>query len=372
MMRHQATNETDPPPASGLRRPTPAKLMVRVPNWLGDAVMAMPALGELRRIFGATHITLVARPSVAGLFEGEGLADDLIAVGDGRDPVEKTRRFFDEARRLRQTRFDLAVLLTNSFASALTARAAGVKQIVGYATDARGLLLSEKLAFEPNYKRLHQVRYYLNLAAQVERHFTGESRVDLDAQPALRVTESARQRARQMLEVAGVDTSKRLLAINPGATNSRAKRWLPDRFAATADQLSARDGFAAFIVGTAGDRADALAVTSRMRASVADLTGHTTLAELKAVLACAQLVISNDTGAAHVAAALGVPTVTVFGPTEDFATRPLAQLARVVRRPVECSTCMLRDCPIDHRCMTGVDVIDVTQAAQSLLTRAAR
>ena len=346
--------------------------MLRVPNWLGDAVMAVPALGELRRIFGAARITLVARPSVAGLFEGEGLADDLIVVSNGRGPVEKTRRFFDEARRLRQAQFDLAVLLTNSFASALTARAAGVKQVVGYATDARGLLLTEKLAFEPNYKRLHQVRYYLNLAAEIERHVTGESRVDLDAQPALRVTESAKRRARQMLEAAGVDTSKRLVAINPGATNSRAKRWLPERFAATADQLSARDGFATFIVGTAGDRDAALAVTNHMRASVADLTGRTTLSELKAVLACAELVISNDTGAAHVAAALGVPTVTIFGPTEDFATRPLASLARVVRRPVACSPCMLRDCPIDHRCMTGVEVADVALEAHQLLADAPR
>src|ERR1041384_93960 len=128
-MHHQAMNETGLPPAPGPRHPAPAKLMVRVPNWLGDAVMAMPALGQLRRIFGAAHITLAARPSVAGLFDGEGLADDLIVVSGGRAPVGRPRRFFDEARRVRQARFDLAVLLTNSFASALTARAGGAKQV---------------------------------------------------------------------------------------------------------------------------------------------------------------------------------------------------------------------------------------------------
>ncbi|MFL6214909.1 MAG: lipopolysaccharide heptosyltransferase II, partial [Blastocatellia bacterium] len=359
-------------PAPGPRHPTPAKLMVRVPNWLGDAVMALPALRELRRVFNESHITLAARASVVELFEGEGLADDSIAISEGRGWLEKTRRFLDDARRLRQARFDLAVLLTNSFASALTARAGGAKQIVGYATDARGLLLTQEVAFEPNFNQLHQVRYYLNIAAQIERAFTGESRVDFGAQPTLRVTGSARQRARQMLEAAGVDTSKRLVALNPGATNSRAKRWLPERFAATADQLSVRDDFAAFIVGTAGDGDAALAVIRHMRANVADLTGRTTLAELKAVLACAQLIVSNDTGAAHVAAALGVPTVTIFGPTEDFATRPLAALSQVVRHPVECSPCMLRDCPIDHRCMTRVDVTDVSQAAHNLLAHAAK
>ncbi|HXG64908.1 MAG TPA: glycosyltransferase family 9 protein, partial [Blastocatellia bacterium] len=106
---------------------------------------------------------------------------------------------------------------------------------------------------------------------------------------------------------------------------------------------------------------------SRMRAPAAMLAGRTNIAELKAVLACASLVISNDTGAAHVAAALGVPTVVIFGPTEHISTRPLSDLAAVVRRDVECSPCMLRDCPIDHRCMTRVEVNDVYRAAQILL-----
>src|SRR5689334_3773290 len=139
-MRQQLTNEAHPSPAPGPQLPAPAKVMVRVPNWLGDAVMALPALGQLRRIFGAARITLVARPSVAELFDGEGLSDDLIVVSNSQGPVEKTRRLFDEARRLRRARFDMAVLLTNSFASALTARAGGAKQVVGYARDARRLL----------------------------------------------------------------------------------------------------------------------------------------------------------------------------------------------------------------------------------------
>ena len=345
---------------------------MRVPNWVGDAVMAVPALRELRRVFNAAHVTLVARPSVAELFDGEGLADDLIEVSGERGRAERARQFFGEARRLRRARFDMAVLLTNSFASALAARAGGAKQIVGYATDARRFLLTQAVAFEPDFKRLHQARYYLNIAAQLEQRLTGERRVDLDARPTLSVTEAARRQARRLLEAAGVDTSRRLIALNPGATNSRAKRWPPERFAAAADQLSVSDGFAAFIVGAHGDRDVASAVAGNMRAGVADLTGRTTLAELKAVLACAALVVSNDTGTAHVAAALGVPTVTVFGPTEHFATRPLADLAQVVRHPVECSPCMLRDCPIDHRCMTRVEVADVYQAAHNLLARAAR
>jgi heptosyltransferase II len=341
-------------------------VMVRVPNWVGDAVMAAPALRELRRIFNQARITLAAKASIAGLFEDEGLADDLMTLNEARGWAQKTRRFFGDARRLRRERFDLAVLLPNSFSAALAARAGGAKQIVGYATDARRLLLTQAVAFEADFKRLHQVRYYLNIAAQLEQRLTGECRVDLNAQPTLSVGAGAKQRARRLLEAAGIDATGRLVALNPGATNSRAKRWLPERFAATADQLSERDGFAAIIVGTPGDRDVAKAVAEHMRTKVADLTGRTTLAELKAVLAWTTLIISNDTGTAHVAAALGLPTVTIFGPTEHFATRPLAELAAVVRHPVECSPCMLRDCPIDHRCMTRVEVADVYRATRDL------
>jgi heptosyltransferase-2 len=296
----------------------------------------------------------------------------LIAVTDARGLMQKPRQFLSEARRLRRERFDIAVLLPNSFASALAARAGGAKQIVGYATDARRLLLTQAIAFEANFKQLHQVRYYLNIAAQLEQQLTSQRRVRLDAQPALRVSEEAKQRARQLLEAAGIDPTQRLVVLNPGATNSRAKRWLPERFAATASQLSEHDDFATIIVGTLSDRDVASAVAQHMRTKVADLTGRTTLAELKAVLACATLIISNDTGTAHVAAALGVPTVTIFGPTEHFATRPLAELAVVVRHNVECSPCMLRDCPIDHRCMTRVEVADVAHEARQLLTSISR
>jgi len=366
-MRDEATNENHLFPAPGTRHPAPAKLLVRVPNWVGDAVMAVPALRELRRIFNEARIALVAKPGVAELFVGEGLADDLLTANDARGFFHKIRQFFSDAQRLRHGRFDMAVLLPNSFASALAARAGGVKQIVGYATDARRPLLTQTVAFEANFKQLHQVRYYLNIAAQLEQRRTGQSRVRFDAPPRLSVSEEAKQQARRLLERAGIDTAKRLVALNPGATNSRAKRWLPERFSATADQLSERDDFVTLIVGTPGDREVANRVAEQMRTKVVDLTGRTTLAELKAVLACAALVISNDTGTAHVAAALGVPTVTIFGPTEHFATRPLAELAAVVRHPVDCSPCMLRDCPIDHRCMTRVEVADVARQAQQLL-----
>jgi heptosyltransferase-2 len=349
--------------------------MVRAPNWVGDAVMALPALRELRRIFAGSHITLAARPWVQGLFDGERLADNLISLADARGPFGRATHFISEAGRFRRERFDFAVLLTNSFGTALAARAGGAKTIAGYATDARRLLLDQVIPFEPGYKTLHQVRYYLNIAAHIETRITGKSNVDFQTcEPRLEVSEEQRQHARSLLDRFGIGAAAgqgSILAINPGATNSTAKRWPAGRFAKTADRLNERQGFQTVIVGTAEDKPVAEEVARQMRTHAAVIAGETSIAELKAVLACARLVISNDTGTSHVSAALGVPTVVVFGPTEHVSTRPLSLRAAVVRHDVECSPCMLRECPIDHRCMTRVEVDDVYVAAQTLLVSAA-
>jgi lipopolysaccharide heptosyltransferase II len=348
-------------------------IIVRAPNWVGDAVMALPALRELRRVFAGSLITIAARPWVQGLFEGEDLADTFISLADARGPIGRATQFISEAGRFRRGAFDLAVLLTNSFGTALAARAGGAKKIAGYATDARRLLLDQVIPFEPAYKTLHQVRYYLNIAAHIETGLTGTSQIGFqNCEPRLGVSEEQKQLARSLLERFGLRAGHdRIVAINPGATNSSAKRWPTDRFAKAADQLNKSQGFQTIIVGTAGDKQIAGEVASLMRTEAVVIAGETSISELKAVLACARLVISNDTGTSHVSAALGVPTVVVFGPTEHVSTRPLSPRAVVVRHEVECSPCMLRECPIDHRCMTRVEVDDVCLAAQALLVSAA-
>jgi heptosyltransferase II len=350
--------------------------MIRVPNWVGDGVMALPALRELRRIFGDARLALIARPWVAGLFEGEGLADDMIHVETGRGPAQTASNFIRDAKRLRRERFDLAVLLQNAFGAALLARAGGAKMVAGYPTDMRRVLLTRVVAFERNYKKAHQVSHYLHIAAELERELTGETRIEAETfQPRLHCNDQQRESARLKLAEAGIKTVEpwghaRILALSPGATNSRAKRWPAERFASTADRFAERNGFQTIIVGAAGDSDIANEVARLMRSPAVVFAGRTSIAELKALLACASLVISNDTGTAHVSAALGVPTVVVFGPTQHFSTRPLSDVATVVRHDVECSPCMLRDCPIDHRCMTRVEIDDVYLAAQDLLVSA--
>ncbi len=367
------------------------KVMIRLPNWVGDAVMAEPALRALRRIFRDAHITFVARHWVAGLFEGEGLADGVIEVEDARGLFESTRHFASLKRRLKQAGFAYAVLLTNSFSTALIARVAGIPDIVGYATDGRRALLSTIIPFEANYQTRHQVFYYLNIASELEKKITGTSRVDFaQAQPRLRASQASRQRAAELLAEFDIDltarlsptpealenrqpqiANRKLLVVNPGATNSRAKRWLAERFAETADRLATQDDMQPLIIGAASDLEVANRVQGLMRTPVVNLAGRTSLAELKALLSFSTLMISNDTGAAHVAAALGLSTVVIFGPTEHFATRPFSDGAIVVRQEVDCSPCMYRDCPIDHRCMTRVEVSGVYEQAKSLLNHPA-
>ena len=356
------------------------RIVVRLPNWVGDAVMAVPALRELRRMYPEARITYLARPWVDGLFEGEGLHDDVIPVEDAAGIRQSVRRFFREVRQLKAGAFDSAVLLTNSFGTALTARAARIPRVIGYATDRRGALLHTVVSFDPQYRSRHQVYYYLQIAAEInelERRAAKESDLDLTpAQPQLQATASAVGRAQELFEAHGLHldgptagAAKRIVAVNPGATNSQAKQWLAERFAAAADRLAEQDGFQTVIIGATGDREIAARVQSLMRTPAANLAGCTSIAELKGVLSLCQLTLSNDTGAAHVAAALGVPTVVIFGPTEHFATHPLSHKAAVVRQDVECSPCMLRTCPIDHRCMTNVQVDDVYLTAKNLLTQ---
>jgi heptosyltransferase-2 len=334
------------------------KVVVRAPNWMGDAVMAEPALRELRRIFSHANVTIAAHGRVAGIFDGEDLADEIIEFDGGRELV----------RALRRRSFDLAVLLTNSFGSALAARAAGAAKIAGYPTDMRRPLLDIAIPLDSNNQ--HQVFYYLRIASELERSLFGQSRVDLNsARPRLRARTPLRQRAERILDEVGIRLDRPIVAISPGATNSRAKQWPPERFAQVADMLSSDLGSQTIIIGSASDVDLAIEVSSRMRSPASALAGKTTSSELKGVLSLASLTISNDAGAAHLSAALGVPTAIIFGPTEHLATRPLSDRAELIRRDVACSPCMLRRCPIDHRCMRLVQAAEVRAAALRLLAR---
>ena len=334
---------------------------MRGTNWVGDAVLTVPALRELRRLFPRARLTLATRPWAEGIFAGADFIDDLLVTGN---TSSRPAAVFNEAREWRARRFDLAVLFPNAFAPALVAALARVPVRAGYATQGRSALLTHRVGLPVWRSTRHEVFYYLNLVAELERKLYGTSTVGKSEPDAgLRVTDARLREARLLLSENGARPARPLVAICPGSTNSRAKRWPAERFAAVADMLNEKLGVEVVLIGAREELDITEEVVRRMRARPVVLTGKTDLAQTAAVLKASDLLVTNDTGPAHIAAAVGCPVVVIFGPTNPFTTRPFSGSAEVVRRPPDCAPCMLRDCPIDHRCMTAITPEDVFERA---------
>jgi heptosyltransferase-2 len=351
-----------------LRSEEIGRVVVRGANWVGDAVMTVPALRELRRLLPGAHVTLATRAWARGIFDGADFIDDLLVTdGDARGPLP----FFRQVAAWRAGRFDLAVLLPNSTESALVAFAARVPARVGYATQGRGRFLTHPLAVPDWRAARHEVFYYLNIVAELERALTGgtpASRPEPD--DSLAVAETRREEALAILAKHGAGISRPLVALCPGSTNSRAKRWPAERYAALADRLIEEAGAEVVIIGAREELDVTREVVGRMRRRPVVLTGETDLAQTAAVLSLSNLLVTNDTGPAHLAAALGRPTLVIFGPTNPLTTRPYSPAAGIVRHPPDCAPCMLRDCPIDHRCMTAITPDEVFARSLAMLGRA--
>ncbi|HEX8557159.1 MAG TPA: lipopolysaccharide heptosyltransferase II [Pyrinomonadaceae bacterium] len=341
------------------------RVVVRGANWVGDAAMTVPALRELRRVLPRARVTLATRAWAVGVFEGADFVNDFLVTGEASN---RPRALLAEAREWRARRFDLALLFPNAFAPALVAALARVPARVGYATQGRGPLLTRRVPVPDWRGRRHEVFYYLNLVSELERALYGTSTVG-EREPDARVpvAEQKQREALALLRAHGALRGRPLVAVCPGSTNSRAKRWPAERFAAVADLLAERNGAEVVLLGAREEADISEEVARRMRSRPVVLTGRTDLAQTAAVLKAADLLVTNDTGPAHVAAAVGCPAVVIFGPTRPETTRPYSASAEVVRRPPDCAPCMLRDCPIDHRCMTAVTPEDVFERAAAAL-----
>jgi lipopolysaccharide heptosyltransferase II len=321
------------------------RLVVRVPNWVGDVVLSLPALRDLRRAFPGARLEVLARSWVAGLYEA---LPEVDAV------VESTGAIAD-ARTVRG-RFDLAVLLPNSFASAFAAWRARVPERWGYATDGRAMLLTRSCRVPASVRGQSQVYYYRAMLAGLGLATEGAP----DASLVCPEDWQARGAARLGAEGPWI-------GINPGAFYGSAKRWPKERFGAAAEVVARRLGASVVILGSEAERPIGEAIAGQLRAPVRNLCGETSLADLVGVLSRLRLLLTNDSGPMHLAAALGVPTLAVFGSTDWRETAPVGERARLVREQVECAPCLLRECPIDHRCMTRVAPDRVARAALELV-----
>jgi heptosyltransferase-2 len=349
--------------------PDPLAILILAPNWLGDAVMSLPAVADIRRRFGTARIAVAARGGVAELFRLVQGVDDIVRLEwNGR--WWRRPAFTADVARLAAIGADAAILFPNSFATAWLVKRAGIPDRWGYATDMRARLLT-RAPRRPG-RSVHQGAYYQHLTSAV-----GIPAGPLE--PTLAVPAEALAAAHSLLVARGWTGSAPLVALAPGAAYGTAKRWILRHVAALVTDLVRERGAMCVLVGSRADRRTTSAIRVMVpageRSRVIDLAGETTLEALAGIFAIAQACVSNDSGAMHVAAAVGTPVVALFGPTREHETAPLTPpggRTAVLTHPVWCRPCMLRECPIDHRCMTGIAPRTVFLAVDSLMTGPSR
>lgn len=321
------------------------RLLIRAPNWIGDAVLSLGAVRDLRRNFPEARVEVLARPWVAELYRAVAEVDGIRVAGGLRADVASLRGAFDAA-----------VLLPNSFGTALQLFAAGVPERWGYATDGRAPLLTRCPRVPSALRGESQVYYYRAMLAGCGLAVSASPDV------SLRCPEEWSGRGGELL---GGNAS--WVGLNPGAFYGAAKRWLPERYAAVGAILARHTGARIAILGTAAERSLGESIASALRLPARNLCGETRLPELLGVLSRLSLLVTNDSGPMHLAAALGVPLVAIFGPSDWRETAPRSERQRLVRQDVHCSPCKLRECPVDHACMRLVSVERVVSEAFEML-----
>ena len=342
------------------------RILVRGPNWLGDAVMCEPALRGLQRLFPDAQIALLVKPAVADLFAGHPvLTRVLIYDSNGKHAGLPGKWLL--AGQLRQQGFDLSILFQNAFEAAFLTCLAGVRRRYGYATDGRSLLLSDPVAPPDRRAFVHQVQYYWDLLKPLG--LTGDPPA-----PELVVFPEEEQAMARRFSEGGLDASDVVIGINPGSTYGGAKRWFPERFAEATERLcrtlcEAREQqVSVVILGAKGEERLGREIAARLSSRSLVLSGATTIRELMAAVKRCAILLTNDTGPMHIASAFKVPVVAIFGPTDWRTTSPFGDAHAIVRQPVDCAPCLLRECPIDHRCMTRVSVEQVYEASLTSLS----
>jgi heptosyltransferase-2 len=319
--------------------------------------MSLPALRGLRERYPAAKISILAKPWVADLYGREPFCDEIVPY----TPAGLQSRW-GAARSLASRHFDCAILLQNAFEAAAIAFAARIPERIGYARDGRGFLLTRSIAV-PRKGEIppHERFYYLELL----RRAGILSSIDSHDAILLDGARAAKEAGLERFCVQG--WTQPVIGVSPGAAYGSAKRWPPERFAESANHLAHELGAAVAIFGSRDERELCGVVAAAVTAPVWNFAGETSLREFIDLAAACRVYLTNDSGAMHIASALGVPTVAIFGATNDITTGPTGLLTRVVREPVECSPCLKRECPIDHRCMTRVSPSRVAETALELL-----
>ena len=336
------------------------KILIRGTNWIGDVVMTLPAISAVREAYPEARISILVKPWVADLLRISPDVDEVL-VYERPGIHEGLRGLVRLVGELKAKKFDMAILLQNAIEAAVIAWLARIPVRAGYSSDARGFLLTHAVKRTDNILRVHQTRYYLEMLKAL----------GLEAgrkETRLLIGEAEKVLSGRILKERGVAESSFLIGLAPGATYGSAKRWYPERFASVADRLIERFSARVLLFGSSGDHEVARRVQEKARNTLVDLTGETTLREAISLIARCRLFVTNDSGLMHVAGALGIPTVAIFGSTNPHTTSPVGQRSTVITKNVPCSPCLKETCPTDFICMDLVTADEVYDTAASLLT----
>lgn len=330
----------------------PKNIIVRMPNWIGDLVMATPILEDLRRHYPEARLTAMCQSNVAALLTEESSIDEILSFKRPNGWMHSEHR--DIITPLRYGEFDLGILTTNSFSSAWWFWRGHVKHKLGYAGNLRSWLLDKALPHPPKIETQHLVTTYKMLLEPLGIPISNTS-------PHLTLSKNEIVTAITSLAKHDVNIGENIVVgINPGAAYGSAKCWLPDRFKLLTEKLLENPSVRILYFGDDNTAPLVAEICKDMSKRVVNLAGKTSLRELMAHISLCSAMLSNDSGPMHIAAALKTPLVAIFGSTSDVKTGPY-QHGTVIHKHVECSPCYKKVCPIDFRCMTRIEVEEVCQ-----------
>jgi heptosyltransferase II len=334
------------------------KILIRGTNWIGDAILTIPAIEAVRVTYPQAHIAVLAKSWVADIYKLFSSINEVIIYENKYDNILGVFRL---AKLLKKRKFAAAILLQNAIEAAIIARAAGIPLRAGYSSDGRGILLTHRVQRNREINKLHQIDYYLEMVkalgcVSVNKEMHLETKINRhDAQSVLQKYIPAQQ--------------KEIIGIAPGATYGPAKRWSPARFAAVADKIAVTYGCQIILLGGKSDWDTTEEVRGLAKNSLLNLAGKTNLTEAVYLISQCRLFLSNDSGLMHIAGALNIPTIAIFGSTNPATTSPAGDQSIIVRHEVSCSPCLKETCPTDFRCMELVSVEDVWKIAQEILRK---
>ena len=328
------------------------RILVRMPNWVGDAVMALPALQAVREIFPECSITLLAKPWVKPLFEDNPAVEHVITFRKEGGYFEKLREIVRVIKAIRKNNFDLAILFQNAFEAAFLSCMGGVKFRLGYNTDGRGFLLTHRVIRNDDVLKGHLIEYYLSILRAMG--WEAKSR-----DPLLKLSSKYIKGAEELILSHGVGQGDFLVGLNPGAIFGDAKRWPPDRFAGIGDMAVEKWGANVVIMGSQSEIDICNTLARSMNNNVLNLCGKTSLSEAIGVISRCKFFVTNDSGLMHVSAALGVPTLAIFGSTDNVATGPRGPKTQIIKHEIDCAPCLKPECTTDHRCMLSIEPEEV-------------